>query len=81
MADEETKQLLREILDTQKEQLALLRSMDKAYQEQTQSFTESSASYRTAVKHQGLSTLLWVLSLAAIAVVLVYVVFFGIHTH
>jgi len=43
MADDETKQLLRDLLATQKEHLELVRRMNEAYEKQSQTYDQSLA--------------------------------------
>ena len=85
MADEETKQVLRELLATQKEHLELVRGMNDAYEEQCKAYEQTDARWH---KHMDATTtanrvayLLRAAAIVIMAVVIAYLVFFGLHKH
>ena len=77
MADEETKQLLRDLLTTQKEDLELVRKMDTAYQQQSQTFERSNVSYQDQLRTNRVTTILHALTFCGIVAILAYLVFVG----
>jgi len=79
VADEETNQLLRDLLATQKEHLELVRRMNKAYEQQSQTFEQSNVSYQDQLRTNRLTTILHALTFCGIVAILVYLVFVGFH--
>jgi len=77
MADEETKQLLRDLLATQKEHLELVRRMDKEYQQQSHTFEQSNVSYQDQLRTNRVTTILHALTFCGIVAILAYLVFVG----
>ena len=77
MADEETKQLLRDLLATQKEHLELVRRMNKEYQQQSQTFEQSNVSYQDQIRTNRVTTILHALTFCGIVAILAYLVFVG----
>ena len=77
MADEETKQLLRDLLATQKEHLELVRRMDKVYEQQSRTFEQSNVSYQDQLRTNRVTTILHALTFCGIVAILAYLVFVG----
>lgn len=77
MADDETKQLLRDLLGTQKEHLELVRRVDKAYEQQSQTFEQSNVLYQDQLRTNRLTTVLHALTFCGIVAILAYLVFLG----
>lgn len=77
MADDETKQLLRDLLATQREHLELVRRMDKAYEQQSHTFEQSNMSYQDQLRTNRLTTILHALTFCGLVAILAYLVFVG----
>ena len=85
MADDETKQLLRDILATQREYLELLRKMDQNYSAQTEAYKSTDALYRSSTRDTAtantIANVIRALALLGVVSILGYLVLFGLHTH
>jgi hypothetical protein len=77
VADEETKQLLRQILETQKQHLDLVRGIDRSYEQQTKNYEQSSASYQEQLRTNRITTILHALTFCGIVAIVAYLVFIG----
>jgi len=77
MADDETKQILRDILAAQKRQLEYLQSQDSTYAQHVKEYDESTTRWKTS-----LETTTWVSAVRAITalgvvILLAYVIIWG----
>jgi hypothetical protein len=88
MDDEDTKQLLRDILKTQREQLALSQRIADDQTKILDAYAADSDSYRQTVadwQSQNIvsnwATIIRVVTMVGIVLVLGYVVIYGLHTH
>ena len=85
VSDDETKQILRELLATQKEQLEFLRRMDQTYERQAQSYDDANARYRKETLDNSFANraahLVRALALLGVVAVLAYIVLYGLHSH
>ena len=84
--DEDTKQLLRDILATQREQLVLSQRLAEDQKKLLDSYAADSASYRQSIAEWKLNNtasrwanVIRVLTMAGIVILLGYVVLFGLH--
>ena len=85
MSDDETKQILRELLATQREQIELLRRMDQTYEQQARTYDDANARYhRETLENSSanrIANLLRALGLLGVVVILAYIVLYGLHSH
>ena len=85
MADDEAKQLIRELLATQKEHLDLVRGMSEAYEKQCEAYEQTNKRWHEYMQMSTTATriaaLLRALALVVMAAVIAYLVFFGLHRH
>ena len=78
MSDEESKQLLRDILAAQKAQLEYLQRQDRTYVEHSQEYEKTSALYRQALQARPWEMLIRAITVLGIVVILGYLVLRGI---
>ena len=88
MVDEEAKQLLRDILATQREQLALSQRIAEGQRTQMEAYDADSALYRQKSAEWQLNSkasrwavIIRAVTLAGVVLLLGYVVLFGLHSH
>jgi hypothetical protein len=85
MADDETKQILRDILATQKEQLESFKYSAEMYDKQAKAYDQSNERYWNHVvetsKASNVANILRAVALVLMAAVLAYLVLFGLHKH
>jgi rubrerythrin len=85
MADDETKRLLRDLLEAQKEHLSLVRQMSDAYAKQCEAYDKTDKRWHehmnTTTTATRVATVLRAVALVVMAVVVAYLVFFGLHRH
>ncbi len=86
MVDEDTKQLLRDILATQREQLALYQHVAEDQKAQLSIYTANSSLYRESLSEWQLkerasrwATVIRAVTLAGVVFLIGYVVLFGLH--
>ena len=75
MADDETKQLLRDILAAQKAQLEYLQRQDRTYVEQSRKYEESASLYRDLLWLRPWEAVFRGLTAIGIVGILIYLVF------
>jgi hypothetical protein len=85
MSDDETKQLLRNLLETQKEYAEQIRLMGETYADSTKQYSElleeSKANQERYRRVTSGAVVLRSAALLIVGLVLAYLVFFGLHTH
>jgi uncharacterized protein (DUF305 family) len=85
MADEETKQLLRELLEAQKEDSKRFRAMQETYEKQAKDYDEKASQWNGYMQSDSrinnIVLALRGLGLVTIGLALPYLVVFGLHTH
>lgn len=83
MVDEETRQILRELLAAQKEQTELARQMNEKYEIELRAYRDSLASYERQFAHWSsgkiIASTIRAAAFLGIAAVLAYLVVFGVH--
>jgi hypothetical protein len=77
MADEETKQLLRDILATQKAQLEYLQRQDKTYADHSKDYEASSALYKQTLQFRPWEIVIRAVTMLGVVVLLGYLVLRG----
>ena len=81
MSDDETKQILREILVTQKEYLQRIRQMEETYDSANARHAEAEEKYRSHLREVTVATTIRALALLGVVAILGYIVIWGLHTH
>ena len=85
MADDETKQILKDILATQKEQLEAFRYSSETYDRQAKAHDDAADRYWNHVhetaRANNIANVLRAVALILMAGVLAYLVLFGLHNH
>jgi len=77
MADEETKQLLRDILAAQKAQLEYLQRQDKTYADHSKDYERSAELYNQSLQSRPWEIAIRALTFLGVVVILGYLVFRG----
>ena len=77
MADEETKQLLREILAAQKAQLDYLQRQDHTYREHSKDYEKTNELYKQSLQFRPWDMLIRGVTVLGVVVLLGYLVFRG----
>ena len=85
MSDEETKQLLRELLEAQKEDTERIRLMEESSKKQSKEYDELVNQWKESMQsHSRVNNIvsaIRVLGFLTIGLALAYLVVFGLHTH
>jgi len=77
MADEETKQLLRDIVAAQKAQLEYLQRQDKTYADHSKDYEKSSEIYKQSLQFRPWEIAIRAVTALGIVVLLAYLIFRG----
>jgi hypothetical protein len=77
MADDETKQLLREILAAQKAQLEYLQRQDKTYADHSKDYEKSADLYKQSLQLRPWEVMIRAVTAVGVLVILAYLVFRG----
>jgi hypothetical protein len=77
MADEETKQLLRDILATQKAQLEYLQRQDQTYVDHSKVYEESTRLYRQTLTYRPWESAVRAVTALGVVLLLAYLTFRG----
>ena len=77
MADEETKQLLRDILAAQKAQLEYLQRQDKTYTDHSKDYERSTELYKQTLQFRPWEIAIRAITVLGVVVILGYLIFRG----
>ena len=77
MADEETKQILREILSAQRQQLEYLQRQDSTYAQQVKEHGESTARWKESLETTTWISIVRAITALGVVILLAYVIIWG----
>ena len=77
MADEETKQLLREILAAQKAQLEYLQRQDQTYTDHSKDYEKNTELYKQTLQSRSWESAIRAITALGVVIILGYLIFHG----